>query len=214
MGTVWIGAETHYTATCPTCKVNHTLPSSLHEAAQARAGELSVYCPNGHSWVYKSQAIINREEELRLERDRLKQQLAWKDDEIKRQRDGKEHERRQKIALKGILTKTKKRISVGVCPCCNRTFQNLASHMATQHKDFALETPDEPLDSLAGDDLNPQPPVAPEPPRVHTPAKPPEATGKVKGCSVAGCKGAIHSRGMCSKHYQQDYQRRRRGQAA
>jgi hypothetical protein len=30
-----------------------------------------------------------------------------------------------------------KRIHAGVCPCCNRTFQNLARHMNTKHPDEA-----------------------------------------------------------------------------
>lgn len=28
------------------------------------------------------------------------------------------------------------RVKNGVCPCCNRTFQNVARHMATQHPEF------------------------------------------------------------------------------
>ncbi len=31
----------------------------------------------------------------------------------------------------------RERIVSGVCPCCNRTFQNLARHIAGQHPDFA-----------------------------------------------------------------------------
>jgi hypothetical protein len=29
------------------------------------------------------------------------------------------------------------RVSAGVCPCCNRTFQNVARHMKTKHPDIA-----------------------------------------------------------------------------
>ena len=58
-------------------------------------------------------------EKLRRERDQLKQQLAYKDDEI---------------AAKGKqLTRLQKRIHAGVCPCCNRTFTNVARHMKTKH---------------------------------------------------------------------------------
>ena len=38
--------------------------------------------------------------------------------------------------MRGVATRMKNRIKVGVCPCCNRTFQDLAKHMASQHKDF------------------------------------------------------------------------------
>lgn len=47
-----------------------------------------------------------------------------------------ESERRAHAATKGQLTKTKKRIANGVCPCCNRSFANLERHMAGQHPDY------------------------------------------------------------------------------
>tara|TARA_Y100000310_G_scaffold338946_1_gene430083 strand:- start:1163 stop:1354 length:192 start_codon:yes stop_codon:yes gene_type:complete len=37
---------------------------------------------------------------------------------------------------KGQVTKLKNRAKAGVCPCCNRTFQNLSRHMETKHPDF------------------------------------------------------------------------------
>lgn len=39
-------------------------------------------------------------------------------------------------AQKGQNTRLKNRIAAGVCPCCNRSFQNVARHMAGQHPDF------------------------------------------------------------------------------
>ena len=121
---------------CWKCKVNHSFPMHIYKAAQERAGELQVYCPNGHPWVYKSKQNIRDEDALRQERDRLRQQLAQKDDEIQRQKDLKEREHNRVIALKGVITKTKNRVSAGVCPCCNRTFQNLARHMTAKHADY------------------------------------------------------------------------------
>lgn len=44
-----------------------------------------------------------------------------------------EHSRRAEKAAK---TRIKNRIARGVCPCCKRTFQNLAAHMQTQHPGF------------------------------------------------------------------------------
>jgi len=35
----------------------------------------------------------------------------------------------------GAALRKIRRVSRGVCPCCNRTFENLARHMATKHKD-------------------------------------------------------------------------------
>ena len=38
--------------------------------------------------------------------------------------------------MKGQVTRIKKRVANGVCPCCNRTFKDLAAHMSTQHPDY------------------------------------------------------------------------------
>lgn len=51
--------------------------------------------------------------------------------------DQLEAERRAHAATKGQLTKTRKRVAGGVCPCCNRSFVNLGRHMAGQHPDYA-----------------------------------------------------------------------------
>jgi hypothetical protein len=37
------------------------------------------------------------------------------------------------------VTKLKKRTSAGTCPCCTRTFANMAEHMKKQHPDFVAE---------------------------------------------------------------------------
>jgi len=44
--------------------------------------------------------------------------------------------KRQKAAAKGQLTKTKRRVANGVCPCCNRTFADLSAHMHGQHPEY------------------------------------------------------------------------------
>lgn len=44
---------------------------------------------------------------------------------------------RQIAAQRGQTTKLKNRIAKGVCPCCQRSFQNLKRHMESQHPDFS-----------------------------------------------------------------------------
>ena len=116
---------------CANCHMNFEVTGDFQKA---RINDHKNFmCPNGHSNVYRGQS---EEEKLRQERDRLVQRLAQKDDEIKGQRDRKEAAQRQVVAYKGVVTRTKKRIAGGACPCCNRTFQNLARHMAHQHADY------------------------------------------------------------------------------
>jgi len=47
-----------------------------------------------------------------------------------------EHFRKSRDGMKGAMVRTHNRIKNGVCPCCQRTFQNLLKHMATKHPKF------------------------------------------------------------------------------
>ena len=55
---------------------------------------------------------------------------------LQTQREKTRSKARQLSAQKGVTTKIKNRIGNGVCPCCNRTFKNLARHMQGQHPDY------------------------------------------------------------------------------
>jgi cell division septum initiation protein DivIVA len=94
----------------------------------------TFYCPNGHgrSFILGQTA----EDKLRRERDQLKQRIAYKDDMIREAEQRAEHERRRANGYKGHATRITKRAKAGVCPCCNRTFKQLAQHMANKHPEF------------------------------------------------------------------------------
>lgn len=78
------------------------------------------------------------------ETDKLKKQVAnliEQNQRISQNRDYHQkeaaHFRHSRDAIKGIVTKIKKRVGNGVCPCCKRTFQNLHDHIKRQHPAFA-----------------------------------------------------------------------------
>jgi len=80
------------------------------------------------------------------ENDRLRKQLEAQKRETQRQREQADWNRqkaelseRRRRAAKGQVTRIKNRVSHGVCPCCSRTFQNLARHMATKHPGYHKE---------------------------------------------------------------------------
>lgn len=77
----------------------------------------------GHSWVYKG--------------ENLEQKLKRREDELARTRADRDQVKASNRALKGVVTRTKKRVGNGVCPCCNRTFQQLARHMEAKHPEYA-----------------------------------------------------------------------------
>lgn len=120
---------------CYKCKTSMWIPPALEEAARHAPGVITFFCAYGHGQVY---AVGETEaEKLRRERDRLAQQIAQRDDEIRRQRELREATERQLAAAKGQVTKIKNRVSAGVCPCCNRSFENLMRHMHSKHPDYS-----------------------------------------------------------------------------
>ena len=121
---------------CIKCKCDVWLPEALYEAAKA-SSSISFYCAYGHSMVFREGET--EADRLRRERDRLTQRIAEKDDEIRRQRDMREAAERQLSATRGVVTRIKNRVSKGMCPCCRRSFSNLARHMAGEHPTFTAE---------------------------------------------------------------------------
>jgi hypothetical protein len=99
---------------------------------------VAFYCPNGHSQWYsgKSEAERLRADLERANRD--KQDLL---DQVSREQLRRAQVERSARTTRGHLTRTKNRIRHGVCPCCNRTFENIARHMDTQHPDYAKAEP-------------------------------------------------------------------------
>lgn len=121
--------------TCWVCGTAFAMSYGLHAKRKADGG--SFYCPNGchlgygESQVEKLQKEIAREKHLReQETARLRDAVAYVQSE---------HERTQASlrSTKGVVTRIKRRVGKGVCPCCNRTFADLAAHMTGQHPDWS-----------------------------------------------------------------------------
>jgi DNA repair exonuclease SbcCD ATPase subunit len=114
------------TEECYSCGVLFAMPQTLREKLLADHSR-NFYCPNGHDQHYigKTDAQLAQERAERLER-----QLANRDEDLRA-------ERAAHRATKGNVTKLRKRVANGVCPCCNRSFANLHRHMENQHPDYA-----------------------------------------------------------------------------
>lgn len=123
---------------CGVCGVPHGLSDQKYNSAM-NDGK-GWYCPNGHSLVFTQ----NEKQKLEKELVKEKQRREWAEQSADRARKSASREERRARAYKGVLTKTKNRISKGICPCCNRTFQNLMNHMKLQHPEYRPK------------DLNPQ----------------------------------------------------------
>src|SRR5262245_38136579 len=105
------------------CGIALAIPSNLHAHAKERK-DFAVYCPVGHQFIYSDTY------EERLWKEQRRHQAT---------RDLLAHEEKSHAATRGHLTRQRKRAQAGVCPCCNRTFQQLARHMKSQHPEFRPE---------------------------------------------------------------------------
>lgn len=112
---------------CPSCGVTFAMPRAMEQAR--RSDHKEFYCPSGHKLWFAGKS----------EAEKLKGELDY----VQQSRDKwaryYETERRTSAAYRGQITKMKKRMKAGVCPCCQRTFKQLAAHMKTQHPDWAKE---------------------------------------------------------------------------
>jgi len=115
------------------CGIHYAVPSEFYDMVerQHRDGkaQTNIYCPLGHVWHF---AGTSEAEKLRaqLESERRRAQAT---------RDLLAAEERSHAATRGHLTRTKKRVAHGVCPCCNRTFKQLAAHMKNKHAEYVQE---------------------------------------------------------------------------
>lgn len=124
--------------TCGKCGIVFAVPSWWVQTR--RKDHATWYCPNGDARAFlgetkEEKRIRELEVAHRFATERARQ--AEKDAEIERK--ARKQVQKKLSATKGTLTKTRNRVANGVCPCCNRTFQNLARHMKGQHPGYAAE---------------------------------------------------------------------------
>lgn len=112
------------TETCYKCGVIFAMPATMLRIFKDDGG--SFYCPNGHAQHYTKSEVQRLREKLD-EQTRTATQMAA--------RAHAAEAAEQKMSTK--LNSMKKRASAGLCPCCNRTFKQLARHMKTKHLDYA-----------------------------------------------------------------------------
>jgi len=115
--------ELNYTETLTvvhcTCGIPFGVPEELNRQALER--KKSITCPLGHTWHYTESV------EEKLKRERRQHEAT---------RELLAAEERSHAGTRGALTKARKKVERaehGVCPHCNRTFQNLMRHVQTKH---------------------------------------------------------------------------------
>jgi len=108
------------TEDCINCGVLFAMSEELYDKRQG--DKQSFYCPNGHSMVYRGKTDAQKLKDAEARELALKDQLAAAN--------------RDSEATRAALIRDRHRFANGVCPCCNRSFENVRRHMSTQHPDF------------------------------------------------------------------------------
>lgn len=120
--------------TCGECGGVYALAERYRKQKHAKGGYWNCpYCQC--SWGYSES-----------DTDRLKEELAQKEAQIKREqtrtrtaRADATYHKNVARSQKGAKTRLKNRIANGVCPCCQRTFKQLARHMKNKHPNYKKE---------------------------------------------------------------------------
>ena len=124
------GTHTIYMQDCISCGIEFGVPNEFDD--RRRRDGKSFHCPNGHAQSYGESDAAR----LKAEREKTARLSA----RLEQERAACAALERRAAAARGQVTKIKKRIANGVCPCCNRTFSDLADHMATKHPDYVTST--------------------------------------------------------------------------
>lgn len=124
--------ETFRIVSCYTCSLRFGITSELYRRVVTNAVG-SVYCPACGSMT------CWRESEDQKRIKQLEQKLQWEAQNAATQKAARVKAEASLVATKGVVTKLSKRVSAGVCPCCNRTFKQLAQHMENKHPAFVKE---------------------------------------------------------------------------
>lgn len=117
---------------CYKCSISFFVPNNYYRDRQNDSARF--FCPAGHGQIFTDGNIARLEKQLAQQRKRTE----WAESARDQARSDAKYEGKRASAFKGHLARTRKRVAHGVCPCCNRTFKQLARHMSSQHPDYAV----------------------------------------------------------------------------
>lgn len=110
------------------CNVAFMMLSSMRDNLQE--SHERFYCPQCGGNQYWPQESDTEKLERRLKFEKRRRESAER---------GEKYQANCARAQKAAKTRIKNRIANGVCPCCNRTFKQLAAHMKRKHPDYTKE---------------------------------------------------------------------------
>jgi hypothetical protein len=113
---------------CCSCGVSFAITEDLHIRRRCDGGVF--WCPNGHQQQFTESEI-----------ERLRKLLERTASELRAEKCVTMAEKQAREIAENAAARAQrklKRVHKGVCPCCKRSFTNLARHMAIKHPDPAI----------------------------------------------------------------------------
>lgn len=111
---------------CGNCGGVYAISERYRRNKEERGGSWTCpYCRCG--WGYSQESSLLEKAERKA-----KQYSNW----LAREKAEHDQTKMSLRAQKGAKTKLKNRISQGICPCCNKRFEDLKNHMLTEHPEF------------------------------------------------------------------------------
>jgi DNA-binding XRE family transcriptional regulator len=111
---------------CCSCHLSFGMQYDHYQ--QRKKDQQTFYCPS---------CGCNQHFTGKTEAQKLKDKLENKQRQLEQEQERNQELEQQKNRVQAQYKRVRKRIKNGVCPCCNRSFENLANHMRTQHPEFA-----------------------------------------------------------------------------
>ena len=116
------------TESCCNCGMAFAMEVDFQK--RRRADHKLFYCPAGHAQHYTGASAEQK----------LQRELAQKQRDLDEARHRAARAENERANIQKAHRKMRARVVNGVCPCCNRSFENLRMHMQTQHADFGKES--------------------------------------------------------------------------
>jgi hypothetical protein len=118
---------------CCNCHIKFAMPADFQRRCRDAGRKATFYCPLGHAQHY----TVSETQRLKDELARAERRQGWAETSAQAARDQAAAAERSARAYKGHMTRARKRIGNGVCPCCSRHFANVERHMRGQHPGYA-----------------------------------------------------------------------------
>lgn len=123
---------------CPSegCGIVYGIPKEFADSLHANGG--SYYCPNGHRLSWRETDA----DRLRKKLNAAERRAESSEQAARYQREQRLRIERSNIALRGHLTRMRRRIAAGVCPVpgCKRTgFTQTVRHIRAKHPEWCAE---------------------------------------------------------------------------